>query len=200
MSTPVMRRALVLSRSSASHSRAAAGRRPWLGRARLFSRQDRGSRRSWARPGTPEARRSRVHDRRAAPAEGALDRLRSPGAPARVVDPAFDVGTVITQWSAGEQDRDDGALIRWNSRSYRSGIRAACACPRPSSTSTPSGTPWSAPGPGREHVLGDVRLDALEVVAHRQHLAAFRADRQQALRVVAMAAGRALDVADEAHR
>ncbi len=49
-----------LARSSAFHSRR---RRPEsLARARtLFSRRDRGSRRLRARPGTPEARRSRVH-------------------------------------------------------------------------------------------------------------------------------------------
>src|SRR2546427_8387725 len=57
--------------------------------------------------------------------------------------------------------------------------------------------------PGRalaERILADARLHALEVVAHDEHLPAPRADGQQPLRVVTVAADRALDVADETHR
>src|SRR5438128_9673881 len=57
--------------------------------------------------------------------------------------------------------------------------------------------------PGRalaERILADARLHALEVVAHDEHLPAPRADGQQPLRVLTVAADRALDVADETHR
>src|SRR5262245_387166 len=56
--------------------------------------------------------------------------------------------------------------------------------------------------PGRarpERVLGDRALDALEVVAHREHLAALLAHGLGAGGVVVVTADRALDMGDEAH-
>src|SRR5262249_57000735 len=53
--------------------------------------------------------------------------------------------------------------------------------------------------PRAERVLCHAGSDAVEVVTHRQHLAAPFADAEHTLGIVSVAADRALDLRDEAH-